>query len=62
MKFIHTSDWQLGMTRWFLELDGGEAQARFHESRLNAIDRIGELAISEGCLLYTSDLPTICSV
>ncbi|MDU4704964.1 MAG: metallophosphoesterase, partial [Corynebacterium sp.] len=48
MKFIHTSDWQLGMTRWFLELDGGEAQARFHESRLNAIDRIGELAISEG--------------
>lgn len=48
MKFIHTSDWQLGMTRWFLELDGGEAQARFNESRLNAIDRIGELATSEG--------------
>ena len=48
MKFIHTSDWQLGMTRWFLELDGGEAQARFHESRLNAIDHIGELATSEG--------------
>ncbi|MDO5029429.1 MAG: DNA repair exonuclease [Corynebacterium sp.] len=47
MKFIHTSDWQLGMTRWFLELDGGEAQARFNESRLDAIDRIGELATSE---------------
>lgn len=48
MKFIHTSDWQLGMTRWFLELDGGEAQARFNENRLDAIDRIGELAKSEG--------------
>ena len=48
MKFIHTSDWQLGMTRWFLEADGGEAQARFAEDRLQAIDRIGELATTSG--------------
>lgn len=48
MEFIHASDWQLGMTRWFLELNGSEAQARFHESRLDTIDRIGELAASGG--------------
>ena len=45
VKFIHTSDWQLGMTRWFLEEDGSDAQGRFAEDRLNAIDKIGELAV-----------------
>ena len=39
--FIHTSDFQLGMTRWFLK---GEAQGRFNDDREAAI-----------CLLYTSD-------
>nr|WP_240393897.1 metallophosphoesterase [Corynebacterium lactis] len=48
VKFIHTSDWQLGMTRWFLEGDGAEAQSRFDEDRLVAIDRIGALAQREG--------------
>ena len=39
--FIHTSDFQLGMTRWFLK---GEAQGRFNDDREAAIVRLGELA------------------
>ena len=46
VKFLHTADWQLGMTRHFLK---GEAQARFNDARLNAIDQIGSIAINEGC-------------
>ena len=46
VKFLHTADWQLGMTRHFLK---GEAQARFNDARLNAIDQIGNIAINEGC-------------
>lgn len=46
VTFIHTSDWQLGMTRWFLEADGSDAQARYSEDRLASIDKIGELAKS----------------
>jgi len=41
VRFIHTADWQLGMTRHFLE---GEAQSRFSQARLDAIARIGDLA------------------
>ena len=40
MRFIHTADWQIGMTRRFLDAD---AQARFSEARENAIRRIGEV-------------------
>lgn len=43
--FIHTSDLQLGMTRWFLPT---EAQARFDDARLRAISRIGDLATERG--------------
>ena len=43
--FIHTSDFQLGMQRWFLS---GEAQARFDDSRLEAIKRLGDLAERSG--------------
>jgi len=46
MRFIHTADWQLGMTRHFLR---GEAQARFSQARLDAIRSIGQLAIDEEC-------------
>ena len=46
MKFIHTADWQLGMTRHFLN---PEAQARFSQARLDAIRGIGQLAVEEGC-------------
>lgn len=39
--FIHTADWQLGMTRHYL---GEDAQARFTQDRFDAITRIGEVA------------------
>lgn len=45
-KFIHTADWQLGMTRHFL---AGEAQARFDGARIDVIRKIGTLATDEGC-------------
>ena len=41
VRFIHTADWQLGMTRHFLD---GEAQSRFSQARLDAIRRIGDMA------------------
>lgn len=45
ITFIHSSDLQLGMTRWFLE---GEAQARFDDARLDSLRRLGDLATREG--------------
>jgi DNA repair exonuclease SbcCD nuclease subunit len=45
-KFVHTADWQLGMTRHFLS---DEAQARFTAARIEAITNIGALAVQEGC-------------
>ncbi|WP_298087024.1 metallophosphoesterase [uncultured Corynebacterium sp.] len=48
VRFLHTSDWQLGMTRWFLKHDDGEAQARFSSDRLEAVRRIGRLAQERG--------------
>jgi len=41
IRFIHTADWQLGMSRHFLS---PEAQSRFAQDRIEAIRRIGELA------------------
>lgn len=46
VKFLHTADWQLGMTRRFLDED---AQSRFTAARLAAIGAIGELAAREQC-------------
>ena len=46
VKFIHTSDWQLGITRHFLP---PEAQARYSEARLEAVRAIAALAREEGC-------------
>lgn len=46
VRFIHTADWQLGMTRHFLP---EESQARFSEARIDAIRAIGRLAIDEDC-------------
>ncbi|MGA9762018.1 MAG: metallophosphoesterase [Gaiellaceae bacterium] len=46
MKFIHTADWHLGMTRHFLS---EEAQARFSEARLDAVRAIAALAEAEEC-------------
>ncbi|WP_461167586.1 metallophosphoesterase family protein [Tsukamurella serpentis] len=41
MRFLHTADWQLGMTRHFLDAD---AQARFTDARLDSISRLGTVA------------------
>ncbi|WP_370619416.1 metallophosphoesterase family protein [Mumia sp. Pv 4-285] len=41
MRFIATADWQLGMTARFLS---DQARTRFHQARLDAVRRIGELA------------------
>ncbi|MDU0478345.1 exonuclease SbcCD subunit D [Staphylococcus chromogenes] len=46
VTFLHTSDWQIGITRWFLS---GEAQARFDDARKAAITRLGEVARSKNC-------------
>jgi len=41
MRFLHTSDWQLGMTRAFLT---SEASPRFSQARIDAIATLGRLA------------------
>ena len=46
VKFLHTADWQLGMTRHFL---GTEAQPRFSQARIEVIGAIAELAEREHC-------------
>ncbi len=46
VRMLHTSDWQIGMTRHFL---GGEAQPRYASARLDAIRQIGEVARREEC-------------
>lgn len=45
VTFIHTSDFQLGMTRKFLPPD---AQSRFDAARLEAVAKLGELARDKG--------------
>jgi DNA repair exonuclease SbcCD nuclease subunit len=46
VRFLHTADWQLGMTRHFLS---GEAQARYSEARLEAVRAMARLATQERC-------------
>ncbi|MEM7049636.1 MAG: metallophosphoesterase [Acidobacteriota bacterium] len=46
MRFLHTSDWQLGMRRLFLD---EEAQPRFAAERFDVVRRLGALARDEGC-------------
>ncbi len=46
VRFLHTGDWQLGMTRRFLP---AEAQARYTQDRLDAVERLGRLASEENC-------------
>jgi DNA repair exonuclease SbcCD nuclease subunit len=46
VRFLHTGDWQLGMTRHFL---GAEAQPRFAAARTEVIRTLGALAEAEGC-------------
>jgi DNA repair exonuclease SbcCD nuclease subunit len=44
--FLHTSDWQLGMTRSFLS---EEAQARYTQARFDAIRIMGRIAKEKKC-------------
>ncbi|MDO5617218.1 metallophosphoesterase family protein [Kocuria sp.] len=46
VRFIHTSDWQLGMTRHYLDAD---AQPRFTADRIRTVRRILELAHQRHC-------------
>lgn len=46
MKFLHTSDWHLGMTRRYLP---PEEQGRFSGDRLAAVREIAEIAQHEDC-------------
>jgi DNA repair exonuclease SbcCD nuclease subunit len=46
VRFLHSSDWQLGMRRHFLDAD---AQARFSQARIDAIRRLGRVANEEQC-------------
>lgn len=45
MKFLHSADWQLGMTRRFL---GDDAQARYSAARRDAVVALGDLARETG--------------
>jgi DNA repair exonuclease SbcCD nuclease subunit len=45
VTFVHSADWQLGMVRAFL---GPEAQARYGQARIDAIERIGQVAAEAG--------------
>ncbi|MBW2630938.1 MAG: DNA repair exonuclease [Deltaproteobacteria bacterium] len=46
IRFLHTGDWQLGMTRHFLS-EG--VQERFAQSRFDAIRELGRIAEKEDC-------------
>ena len=46
VRFLHTSDWQLGMRRHFL--DEG-AQERYAQARFDAVRALGRVAAAEGC-------------
>jgi DNA repair exonuclease SbcCD nuclease subunit len=46
IRFLHTGDWQLGMTRHFFS-EG--VQERFAQSRFDAIRELGRIAKKEGC-------------
>ncbi len=48
MRFVHTADWQLGMTRHFL---AGEAQPRYSAARRDAVAGLGSLAADVGAEL-----------
>lgn len=48
MRFLHTADWQLGMTRHFLSAGGGEAQSRYAAARREVVSGLGGLAAAVG--------------
>lgn len=46
VRFLHSSDWQLGVTRRFL---GEDCQTRWSAARFDAISRLGQVAAEERC-------------
>lgn len=46
VRFLHTADWQLGLTRRWLR---GEAQGRYADARVAAVRALGVLAQEQGC-------------
>jgi len=46
VRFLHTGDWQLGMTRHFFSAG---VQERFTQSRFDAIRKLGSIAAEEKC-------------
>jgi DNA repair exonuclease SbcCD nuclease subunit len=46
VRFLHSGDWQLGMTRRYL---GDEARGRFADARIDAIRRLAALARDTNC-------------
>lgn len=46
VRFLHTADWQIGMTRHYLS---AEAQPRFTAARTDVVRRLGEVARAHGC-------------
>lgn len=46
IRFLHTSDWQLGLTRYFFS-EG--AQERYNQARFDAIRSLGKIAVAERC-------------
>lgn len=46
IRFLHTGDWQLGMTRHFFS-EG--VQERYSQARFDSIRRLGEIAIEQQC-------------
>jgi DNA repair exonuclease SbcCD nuclease subunit len=45
MRFVHTADWQLGMTRYFLN---GEAQPRYSAARRDVVAGLGRVTADAG--------------
>jgi DNA repair exonuclease SbcCD nuclease subunit len=50
LRFLHSADWQLGMTRHFF---AAGVQERFTQARFDAVRRLGDLARREGCRFIT---------
>ena len=48
VKFLHSSDFQIGMKRWFLT-DTDDAQPRFDAARKQAITALGDVAVAHDC-------------
>ena len=49
-RFLHTCDWQLGMTKHFFS---EVVQERFVQSRFDAIRELGRIAKEEDCQFRT---------